>query len=111
MVKRCAVALLPIAVLMTGCDREVEQTVRAHMKDPSSVTFRNVERCGGDGSTVWRGEYNGKNSFAAYSGYEVFHVENGVVEFNSTGPIATKCMAEMKAYTRQIIARTKGTTR
>ena len=100
-----------LAFTLAACDSDAERAVRAQMKDPDAVKFRNVKRCGDEDSTVWTGEFNGKNSYGAYEGYKAFHAEDGVVEFDSTGPIATRCIAQMEAYTRQIIARTKGTAR
>lgn len=48
----------------------VKVALKANLKDPSSVQFRNVRLIN---NVIVCGEYNGKNSFGGYVGFEPFY--------------------------------------
>lgn len=53
--------------------RAAKKTVRELLRDPDSGQFRNVRRIEAiGGSSVVCGEFNGKNAFGAYGGFERF---------------------------------------
>lgn len=80
--KRIAVTL-SISFLAAGCSNAAEEAVRAELIDPDSAQFREVETCFGDRDII-RGEVNGKNRMGAYTGFEFFFVDHGVVYFAGT---------------------------
>ena len=51
---------------------KAKQGVRAQMKDPASVQFRNVRGYNKGGMALLCGEVNAKNSFGAYTGFRRF---------------------------------------
>lgn len=67
-------AIVFAALLLAGCGKpENDSDLKAAfansaLKDPSSVQLRNVES---NGETIC-GEYNSKNSYGAYGGFEPF---------------------------------------
>lgn len=61
--------------LAAACNRqasEAQDAVRQIMKDPDSTQFREVSACPDD-PTLMRGEYNSKNGFGAYVGFQPFY--------------------------------------
>lgn len=60
-----------------------EKAVRYNARDPDAVQFREVKRCSNDKAVI-RGEYNGKNGYGAYAGFEPFYysAEHGLVLLN-----------------------------
>ncbi|NBR31974.1 MAG: hypothetical protein EBS87_07520 [Sphingomonadaceae bacterium] len=76
------------AALLSGCDymeaRDIERTVRSHHRDPDATLFRGVTRCAPN-STIWQGEFNAKNAYGAYVGYQSFIYEDGKVTTVSDG--------------------------
>ncbi len=74
-------ALLLGALLLVSCtgkpedDTDLKAAFAASaLKDPSSVQLRNVQA----NSTTICGEYNSKNSYGAYSGYEPFVFQRSI---------------------------------
>jgi len=68
---------------------ETQQAVRAKMRDPESVRFRNVVfHRGVGGVPMVCGEVNGRNGFGAYSGFQPF-IASGA----DFGPITPTDMA------------------
>ena len=65
---------------------EAEDAVRRLMKDPDSTQFRDVVRCSAD-ATVSAGEFNAKNLYGAYVGFESFYYapDTGVVLLSDDG--------------------------
>lgn len=52
---------------------EAKQAVKARMKDPESARFRSLRADLTPNKNVWiKGEYNAKNSFGGYVGFEKF---------------------------------------
>lgn len=77
------------ALALAGCDfdevyspkiHDAKEGVRSRMRDPDSVNFRNVEICKGDRNVVI-GDYNAKNGFGAYGGFESFAAEGRYAAF------------------------------
>lgn len=72
------IPLLCAGLALASCgNSEVEDAVRSQMRDPDSVKFRDIARCSHD-RDMWQGDYNAKNGFGAYTGYQPFFVKNGV---------------------------------
>lgn len=73
---------LIVVALTSGCDyleaRDIERTVRSHHRDPDATQFRGVKRCAPN-SAIWQGEFNAKNGYGAYVGYQEFIYEDGSV--------------------------------
>jgi len=68
---------------------ETQQAVRAKMRDPQSVRFRNVVfHRGVGGVPMVCGEVNGRNGFGAYSGFQPFIASDA-----DFGPITPTDMA------------------
>ena len=80
MEKLAAVVCLTLAV--TGCTSAVEEDVREQLIDPSSAEFKDVRMCDGD-DTISVGQVNGKNRMGAYTGFEPFFHQYGIVYFAS----------------------------
>lgn len=76
---------------------EVEDTVAANLRDPSSAEFLDVI----EGSTATCGEVNGKNAFGAYVGFKPFVYENGRVLFEPVEPSITD-IEQRTAYYREL---------
>lgn len=75
------------SLLLVGCESSrVEDAVRRQMRDPDATQFREVSRCPADNS-VWRGEYNAKNGFGAYNGFQSFYYADGYVITAGQGDI------------------------
>ena len=79
---RLSVAVLA-SLLVAACFgdsylEEAQGAVANRMRDPSSVQFRNVERCRGEPALV-KGEYNAKNGFGSYTGFSSFYYVAGSV--------------------------------
>ncbi|NMW18059.1 MAG: hypothetical protein HKK66_03335 [Chlorobiaceae bacterium] len=55
-----------------GLPERAKSIVRRSLKDPESARFRNVHVCKGN---IVRGEFNAKNGYGGYSGYEKFYVK------------------------------------
>lgn len=92
----------------TSANADAEQAVSNRMKDPRSTEFRNIGFCGESGKSVTRGEYNSKNSYGAYEGFEPFYYDDGAVELaDGRGPIFEKCLAQMEQQTKMIEAETR----
>lgn len=75
--------LIALCCLAAACNRQVneaEDAVRYLMKDPDSAQFREVSACPDD-PTVIRGEYNARNGYGAYAGFQPFYhsADTGVV--------------------------------
>ncbi|HMO74139.1 MAG TPA: hypothetical protein PKD99_14100 [Sphingopyxis sp.] len=68
---RTAIAIVA-ALVLAGCDGAPKDAVRSLVRDPDSTQFRYVQRCSHD-RTVWRGDYNAKNGFGAYTGFQPFY--------------------------------------
>lgn len=52
---------------------EAKRAVRERLKDPESARFRNVRVTLTPNNSVWiKGEYNAKNAFGGYVGFEKF---------------------------------------
>ncbi len=73
----CAISFL------SGCDSkniyDAKSAVEDKMKDPDSVKFQNIEEFSED---IVCGEYNAKNGYGAYGGYESFISKNGIVDLD-----------------------------
>ena len=63
-----------LALSLVGCEkfekeREAKEYIKSYVKDPSSVQFRNVSgQCG---------EFNAKNGYGAYTGFDRYIYRNG----------------------------------
>ncbi len=77
---------LALTLMLAGCDLDeilspaihnAKEGVREDMRDPSSTIFRNVKVCPRDKNIV-TGEYNSKNGFGAYAGFERFYAEGRI---------------------------------
>lgn len=68
-----AALLVAMAITLASCERysEAKDAVRQQLKDPASARFQNVIR---DGRYVC-GEYNAKNGYGAYGGFDVFYYD------------------------------------
>lgn len=75
-----AIAFLMVAACSPSTNSEAEEAVRALMRDPDSTQFRNVSICPND-RTMSHGDYNAKNLYGAYVGFEPFYysADTGVV--------------------------------
>lgn len=76
-----AIIIMAAVLALGACDNlsgeaEVKEAVSRNMLDPNAVQFRDLGRCSGD-SDVWRGEFNGKNAYGAYTGFEAFFYVDG----------------------------------
>lgn len=108
------IRLIPIVsiLVIAGCSSpftDAEDAVRAHVKDANSTEFRDVAFCGDKTGNVIRGEFNSKNSYGAYAGYEKFYYDGGVVELpDDYGYLALmdRCSAQIRARTKEIQAET-----
>jgi hypothetical protein len=64
-----------IAVVIAGCGQQgaIEETIKAHLKDPESAQFRTVlvSKKGDRGCAIW----NAKNSFGGYGEWAVTELE------------------------------------
>ena len=67
-----AIAALVLAACSPSTNSEAEDAVRALMRDPDSTQFRNVSICPND-RNMSHGEYNAKNLYGAYVGFEPFY--------------------------------------
>lgn len=68
---------------------EAKAAVRAMMKDPDSVEFRGAKIIYGDQVC---GEFNAKNSYGAYTGFQPFYYKGSKVEIGGDPVIfATVC--------------------
>lgn len=74
------VAVLVVLAMLAGCSdpiiSQAQDAVKARLKDPYSVKFENVRKCGG-GKVV--GYFNGKNEMGAFTGPEQFIYTAGVL--------------------------------
>ncbi|WP_054529057.1 hypothetical protein [Erythrobacter sp. SG61-1L] len=75
--------LIALCCLAAACNSEVRQAedaVRRAMKDPDATQFREVSACPDDPALI-RGEYNSKNGYGAYVGFQPFYhaADTGVV--------------------------------
>jgi hypothetical protein len=68
-----------VAVALVGCGstelkNQAKAAVSANLRDPESVQFRNltVGKTKANGAAYVCGEYNAKNGFGGYAGYERF---------------------------------------
>lgn len=96
---RTPAALATVAIIISGCSNAAEEAVRQELIDPSSAEFRKVEACSGD-SSITRGEVNGKNRVGAYTGFEPFFVEFGIVHFVASPRFTdtmNRCYADISA--------------
>jgi len=77
--------ILCVISFLSGCYSknisDAKSAVEKRMKDPDSVKFQNIEEFSED---IVCGEYNAKNGYGAYGGYESFIWKHGTVdlEFN-----------------------------
>ena len=65
-----------------GTVTSVQQTLRDMMKDPESAKFRNTQTYrSAHGDQIICGEYDAKNSFGGYTGYEMYYyrIRDGAV--------------------------------
>lgn len=91
-----AFAILVAATLSACGSAEAENAVRRQMMDPDATQFRNVEPCVAD-RTIWHGEFNSKNGFGAYTGFQPFFYENGQV-ITANGdfePVLHRCYGKL----------------
>ena len=69
-----------LALSLTGCEkfqqeREAKKYIEAYVKDPSSLQFRNISgQCG---------EFNAKNGYGAYTGFNRYIYKNGTLYLQS----------------------------
>ena len=63
---------LPASTASKAEIEKAKQGVRAQMKDPASVQFRNVRGYNKGGMALLCGEVNAKNSFGGYTGFDHF---------------------------------------
>jgi hypothetical protein len=79
-------------ISFAGCEPQVisdaKEALRHGAKDPDSVQFRDVKVCGAD-SQVVMGEYNAKNGYGAYNGYEPFYYSDYRIAFSSDSQFQT----------------------
>lgn len=75
---------------IAGCHQEPssiaasKRLIEGRLKDPSSVEYRNVRSCGKDGQWA-AGEYNAKNSFGAYVGFQPFIYDGDRIHVDGDG--------------------------
>lgn len=78
------VRALPLTLLaLIGCNQQsmdAKEAVKRHLKDPDSVEFRDVASYE---NGVTCGQYNAKNGYGAYSGFQGFVYDNGAVSLQS----------------------------
>jgi hypothetical protein len=75
--------LLLTFLILAGCDKQAmdaKDAVKRQLKDPNSVEFRDVESYE---NGVTCGRYNAKNGYGAYSGFQGFVYDKGVVALQS----------------------------
>lgn len=74
------ILILLTLTLLSSCDSgpvvDAKRVMTNSVKDPASIEFREVNDAGGG---VVCGEYNAKNGFGAYNGFEPFAYFHGVV--------------------------------
>ncbi|MHB1274201.1 MAG: hypothetical protein ACYCZD_15825 [Rhodanobacter sp.] len=79
--KRMIVALALASMMLLGCSIESKYSqaldkLKGRMKDPSSVQFRNLHEVEYEnGKPFLCGEYNAKNGFGGYDGFERFETD------------------------------------
>ncbi len=86
------VGVASLALIVAGCgpSGEAKKAVSREMRDPSSVQFRDVKSVKqADGSTAVCGEYNAKNAYGAYVGFEGFSYHSGRVYLQKSNPDMT----------------------
>ena len=67
-------ALFAMLLGMTGCAKNDSYAhIKSHLKDPDSFKVYNCESVSDDKCTVYKIEYNAKNSFGAYTGRETVY--------------------------------------
>lgn len=80
MKKAVLAAVLGLASAGCGQTNEAKEAVSRKMRDPSSVQFRELRTVKqADGTRAVCGEYNAKNAFGAYVGFEGFVFHEGRV--------------------------------
>jgi len=96
------VAATSFMLALTGCsvsdNYKAETAVRSLMRDPESVQFQGVSRCGGD-TNIWNGNYNAKNAFGAYTGFKPFYYDGQSVvllENYNFSNMTTRCYSHLK---------------
>jgi hypothetical protein len=82
-----AILVLPL-LAMAACQSERDILIEAaktsaadKLRDPSSAQFKDVDLCKTPGMVV--GQINGKNSFGAYAGFEVFIYKKPLAHLSS----------------------------
>lgn len=75
-------AVVCLTLVVAGCTSAVEEDVREQLIDPNSAEFKDVRTCDGD-DTISVGQVNGKNRMGAYTGFEPFFHQYGIVYFAS----------------------------
>jgi len=86
---------LVLVSFLVGCAQsEAEEAVRRQMKDPDATEFREVTSCAAD-RQLYKGEYNAKNSFGAYTGFKPFYWSA------ATGPVFLEDSSQFSGLTDQ----------
>ena len=86
---------LVLVSFLAGCAQsEAEEAVRRQMKDPDATEFREVTSCAAD-RQLYKGEYNAKNSFGAYTGFKPFYWSA------ATGPVFLEDSSQFSGLTDQ----------
>jgi len=105
--RKALVAIFGLVVAGCGPAGEAKEAVSREMRDPSSVQFRDVKSVKqADGSTAVCGEYNAKNAFGAYVGFERFSYHSGRAYLQKSNPDMTdageiaQATEGLKAHTR-----------
>jgi hypothetical protein len=100
-VRKRSIALFLGMSSLAGCSpqfRAAQDAVISQMKDGGATEFRNIRYCGSEGNSVIIGEYNSKNSFGAYSGFETFYYDDGIVELpDHWGSLFDRCSVQRRA--------------
>lgn len=95
-----AILIMAAALALGACDNvsgeaEVKAAVSRNMLDPDAVQFRDLERCTED-TSVWQGEFNAKNAYGAYTGFEAFFYSNGAYATTDSDEGTADFMALLK---------------
>lgn len=79
---RGMVAIMALAIPLAACQfvpgteankfAEVQQLLRNQMRDPESVQFRDMQACPRTAEAI-AGNFNAKNEFGGYLGFEAFY--------------------------------------
>lgn len=98
---------LVVATLASGCTdpfAAAKEALRHSMKDPDATQFREVAWCGKEGGPI-EGEFNAKNSYGAYAGFERFYYADYSVGSDFGDPVYQRlfklCMKESARHTAE----------